>query len=187
MQLSSIKLAWSILLHDVGKPIVKSIGDDGIEHFYCHEQVGAGISRKIMERFKFSSAIRDAVVHAVRNHMKFAHVDKMRQSKWRRMLAEPEFALEMELHRVDCISSHAMLGNYTLMLDRISDISGEVELPPPLLTGQDLIELGMKPGPKFKTILTKITDLQLSGKLTSKSQAIAYLSPRTKRKKHNRK
>jgi poly(A) polymerase len=175
MQLPSIKLAWSILLHDIAKPNVKSIGDDGIEHFYCHEQVGASIAREIMQRFKFSSKICDAVVNAVKNHMKFAHVDQMRQAKWRRMLAEPEFPLELELHRIDCISSHARLGNYTIMLDRIAEISGEVKLPPPLLTGQDLIKLGMKPGPKFKTVLKTITDLQLAGKLISKKQAISYI------------
>lgn len=175
MQLPSLKLAWSILLHDIGKPQVKSIGDDGIEHFYRHEQVGAEITRKIMQRFKFSGKICAAVINAVKNHMKFAHVDKMRQAKWRRMIAEPEFPLELELHRIDCLSSHAMLGNYTIMLDRISEIAGEIELPPPLLTGIDLIKLGMSPGPAFKTVLTKITDLQLADKLISKAQAITYI------------
>ncbi|MCF6174856.1 MAG: CCA tRNA nucleotidyltransferase [Victivallaceae bacterium] len=175
MQLPSVKLAWSILLHDIGKPPVKTVGDDGIEHFYCHEQVGAKISRTIMQRFKFSSEITDAVVDAVQNHMKFAHIDKMRQAKWRRLMASPEFPLEIELHRVDCISSHAMLGNYNLLLDRFTEAAGAIELPPPLITGRDLIELGMKPGPQFKKILTKLADLQLSGKLTSKVQAIAYL------------
>lgn len=176
MQLPSIKLAWSILLHDIGKPQAKSLGDDGVEHFYCHEQIGAPIARNIMQRFKFASEISDAVVDAVRNHMKFASVDKMRHAKWRRMLAEPNFPLELELHRVDCISSHAMLNNYVLMLDRIADLAGEVKIPKPLLTGQDLINLGMTPGPKFKTILTNITDLQLAGKLNSRSAALAYLS-----------
>ncbi len=176
MQLPSIELAWSILLHDIGKPRVKSLGDDGIEHFYRHEQVGAHIARDIMQRFKFSGKICNAVINAVKNHMKFAHVDKMRQAKWRRMLADEDFPLELELHRVDCISSHSMLGNYQLLLDRIAKLAGEVKLPPPLITGQDLIKLGMRPGPKFKKILTEITDLQLAEKLKNKAEALQYLA-----------
>ncbi len=176
MQLPSVELAWSILLHDVGKPVVKSVGDDGIEHFYRHEQVGQVMAEKIMRRFKFSAAITRAVTAAVGNHMRFAHVDKMRPPKWRRLLANDNFPLELELHRIDCISSHSKLGNYHVMLDRVAEVAGQVELPPPLLTGRDLIALGMKPGPQFKTILQQITDMQLAGTLQSRAEALQYLN-----------
>lgn len=171
----SEKLVWSALLHDVGKPVTKFTGEDGIDHFYSHEEAGAEMAENIMRRLRFSRDTTEAVVHATRNHMRFAHVDKMRQAKWKRLLAEPEFPLELELHRLDCISSHGKLENYLLLLDRLTEASGQTELPPPLLNGRDLIQSGLKPGPVFGEILNKITDMQLSGTVTTREEAMAQL------------
>ena len=46
--------------------------------------------------------------------------------------------------------------------------------PPPLITGQDLIDLGLKPGPKFKEVLESVRDEQLDGKVTTKEEAIEF-------------
>ena len=64
---------------------------------------------------------------------------------------------------------------FTFLLDKIVEQSGEVKLPPPILTGKDLIDMGLKPGPKFKKILKKISDLQLKNKLKTPEAAKAYV------------
>ena len=61
------------------------------------------------------------------------------------------------------------------MLSRYNDYSNEPKLPEPLLSGKDLIKLGLKPGPEFKEILHKISDLQLDNKISSKTEAIKYV------------
>lgn len=171
----SIELAWSVLMHDIGKPATFSVGDDGIEHFYGHESVGARIAEKIMKRLHFSNKEIEAVVNATQNHMRFACVHEMRPAKWRRIIADENFDLELELHRLDCMSSNKMMGNYELMLKRMQELESEVELPKPLINGTDLVNIGMKPGPEFGKILRKVADLQLDGKITTKEQALEYV------------
>jgi poly(A) polymerase len=169
------EIAWAILLHDVGKPLTKTIGDDGIEHFYTHEQKSAELAEDILKRFRFPAKSITNIVHAVRQHMRYAHVQEMRPAKWKRLIAEETFPLELELHRADCISSHRIMSSFTFLLDRMNEMANEVKLPPPLVSGKDLIALGMKPGPAFGEILENIADLQLEGKITSREEAIEQI------------
>ena len=131
----------------------------------------------ILKRLHHSNAVIESVVPAVRNHMRFAHIDKMKAAKWKRIVADKNFPVELELHRIDCISCHALMGNYLLMLDRLAQLEREAKdtaLPPPLLNGGDLIRLGMKPGPAMGILLHEITDLQLENELRTKEEALAF-------------
>jgi poly(A) polymerase len=175
MSYPSVELGWSILLHDIGKPATFFIGDDGRERFYCHEEQGAEIAEEILLRFKFPTRSIAKIVSAVRNHMRFAHVDKMRKAKWKRLMAEPGFFMELELHRIDCIASNGKLENYVLLLDRLAEAEHVVEVPEKLVSGRDLIDAGMKPGPEFKIILDKIVDLQLEGEIQTREQALEFI------------
>lgn len=174
MPLPGIELAWSILLHDAGKPATLSIGEDGIEHFYRHEEASAAIAESCLTRLKFSRREIDTVVHAVKNHMRFAMVDKMRPPKVKRLIAEDDFPLQLELHRVDCISSHSKLGNYLLLLDTLHQSGGETALPEPLVNGRDLMAAGLKPGPQMGKILHQIAEMQLAGEIGTKAEAIVF-------------
>jgi len=175
MALPNPLIAWSVLLHDVAKPLTYFVDETGRERFFGHEQKGFFMAKEIMSRFKFSNQAIDRVSRAVKNHMRFASVLEMRKDKVRRLLADDNFPLELELHRLDCMSSHALMDVFTFLLDRIVQQSGEVKLPPPLISGKDLIDLGFKPGPKFKKILKKVGDLQLKNQLKTKEAAIAYV------------
>ena len=171
------ELVWSVLLHDVAKPVTRTVKEDGIPHFYGHEAVGADMAEEILKRLHLPNAVIASVVPAVRNHMRFARVDEMKPAKWKRIIADPNFAVELELHRIDCISCHAFLNNYLLMLDRMREMElegREAALPPSLLNGKDLIGMGMKPGVAMGILLREITDLQLNGQLNSREEALAY-------------
>jgi len=124
----TVELAWSVLLHDVGKPATFSIGDDGVEHFYSHDKVGAEIAEKILKRLKFSNSEIDNIISSVRNHMKFAHVKEMRKAKLKRLMAEPSFPLQLDLHKLDCSSSHGKLDNYVFLKDILDNPEIEIEL-----------------------------------------------------------
>lgn len=170
-------LVWSVLLHDVAKPITRTVKEDGIPHFYGHEAVGADLAEEILKRLRLPGAVIESVVPAVRNHMRFARVDEMKPAKWKRIIADPNFDVELELHRIDCISCHGFLNNYLLMLDRMRAMELEARstaLPPPLLNGKDLIALGMKPGIAMGILLREITDLQLNDQLKSRDEALAF-------------
>jgi len=170
-------LMWSALLHDVGKPRTQTF-KDGVPHFYGHEALGAEMAGDILARLRFSSASVDAIVPAIRNHMRFASVHAMKKAKWMRMIADPNFPLELELHRLDCAACHGLLENYVLMLDRMREYAKLPAPHKPFLNGNDIIALGVKPGAVFSRILSEAEDLRLEGELKSREQSLEWLRAR---------
>jgi poly(A) polymerase len=130
---------------------------------------------RLMERLRFSRAEIDATVEAVANHMVFKDVKQMRVSRLKRFMARSHFDDEMELHRVDCASSHGQLDNYEFLKDRAKEFVNEPLIPPPLLSGRDLIAMGLRPGPRFGEILEAVQSRQLEGELASHDQALAFV------------
>ena len=170
-------LMWAALLHDVGKPGTQTI-KDGVPHFYGHEALGADMAADILARLRFSSASIDTITAAIRHHMRFASVHVMKKAKWMRIIADPNFPLELELHRLDCIACHGLLDNYVLMLDRMGEYAKLPAPRKPFLNGNDIIALGVKPGAVFSRILSEAEDLRLEGELKSREQSLEWLRAR---------
>ncbi len=170
MAAPTAELAWSVLLHDVGKPASRSMGADGVPHFFNHEHLGEPIVRAIFSRLRFSRERTEVVAHAVRNHMAFGLV--RRESRIRRELAGANLALEMELNRLDARSMRRCSDQFLLYLDRLGDTSPA--LPEPLLRGRDLVAAGYRPGPAFRTVLDQAFELQLEGELTTFAEALQW-------------
>ncbi|MCX6960774.1 MAG: CCA tRNA nucleotidyltransferase, partial [Verrucomicrobia bacterium] len=133
------------------------------------------ISMKIMQRLRFSNEVIDAVIPAVRLHMSFKDVPNMRVATLKRMMARPTFDDELELHRVDCLASHGMLDNHAFLIAKREEFSNQPLIPTPLITGNDLVTLGWKPGPKFAEILKAIQTRQLEGTLGTKEDALTWI------------
>jgi poly(A) polymerase len=172
----SLPLVLSVLFHDLGKPATRVVDETGRIRFSGHEGVSTEMSLRIMQRLRFSNEVIDAVLPAVRLHMSFKDVPNMRIATLKRMMARPTFDDELELHRVDCLGSHGMLDNHALLIAKREEFSQEPLIPHPILTGDDLISLGWKPGPKFSEILQSVQTLQLEGKLTSRDEALRWVS-----------
>jgi tRNA nucleotidyltransferase/poly(A) polymerase len=168
-------LVLSVLFHDIGKPPTATVDEDGRIRFNGHDRIGAEMTERIMERLRFSRAEIDATVEAVRQHMVFKDVPNMRVAKLKRFMARPTFTDELELHRVDCASSHAMMDNYEFLLAKKEEFANEPIIPPPLVRGDDLISLGMKPGPKFGEILEAVETRQLEGALKDREEALEWV------------
>ncbi len=172
---ASLPLVFSVLFHDIGKPPTAMVDDEGRIRFNGHDRIGAEMTEAIMERLRFSRAEIDATVEAVRQHMVFKDVPNMRVAKLKRFMARPTFDDELELHRVDCASSHAMMDNYEFLLKKKEEFANEPIIPPPLITGDDLIALGLQPGPKFGEILEAVETRQLEGALTTRERALDWV------------
>lgn len=172
----SVPLVFAVLLHDIGKPPTFSYDEkDQRIRFSGHDKVGADMARAIMERLRFSRDEIEATVAAVDQHMVFKDVQKMRVAKLKRFMSRADFDDELELHRVDCASSHGMLDNHEFLLRKRGEFASEPLIPPPLVTGHDLLALGWKPGPKLGEILEAVQTRQLEGALTSREEALAWL------------
>jgi poly(A) polymerase len=167
----SVTLAFAVLLHDVGKPPTFNRAPDRIR-FHEHDKVGAAMAETILRRLRFSNDEIERIVLCVAEHMRFRHVQEMRTSKVKRLLARETFPDELELHRLDCVASHGSVDNVEFLTRKRTELPPEVLRPAPLLTGHDLLALGFKPGPQLGAVLREIEDLQLEERLNSREAAL---------------
>jgi poly(A) polymerase len=169
----SATLALGVLLHDVGKPGTFRVADR--IRFDGHVELGERIAREILSRLRFSNAEIEQVIALIANHMRFKHVLEMRDSTLKRMLRMDRFEEHLELHRLDCTSSHGNLENYVYAKSKFNESPAEVLRPPRLLTGDDLIQAGYRPGPDFVHMLEAVEDAQLEARVKSKEEAMALV------------
>ena len=169
-------VAWSALLHDVGKPGTMTVSDR--IRFSNHQRAGAEIADRVLRRLKSSGSLVGGVCACIDNHMNFMNVRKMRLSTLKKFLSRPLFEEEMELHRADCLASHGDISNYDYLRQKQNEIPIYEAKPLPLLTGKDLIALGLSPGPRFGKILEEAYDAQLEGKIGSREDAIGWVKER---------
>jgi poly(A) polymerase len=174
-------LPWAALLHDVAKPVTASKdADTGSIHFYGHEKVGAVMSAAMLQRLKFPRKQTEELTSVVLHHMQFKDVKQMRKATLRRMLLRETFPLELELHRLDCLGSHRMLDHYEFMRDQARELEQQPQIRPPLLTGQDLMMLGVKPGSRMGELLAELREKQLQDELKTSEEARTWIKERMK-------
>lgn len=169
-------LALAALLHDVGKPPTFRVADR--IRFDGHASLGADIATRILSALRFSNDEIRQVDGAVRHHMRFMQAPHMKESTLKRFLRLPHFDEMLELHRLDCLSSHGLLDNYYFVKSKLEEFTPTQIRPHPLLTGHDLIAAGYTPGPLFKEILMAVEDAQLEGTITDPRQAMALVQAR---------
>jgi putative nucleotidyltransferase with HDIG domain len=176
-EVRTMTLAWGVLLHDIGKPATfRSAAQTGDRiRFDGHVEVGVRIAEEVCRRFRFSNEETEQVAILVANHMRFKDVPQMRASTLKRFVRLPKFEEHLELHRIDCLSSHGHLDNWDYVREFIAKTPVEEVRPARLVTGDDLLGMGFLPGPEFKTILQSVEDAQLEGLLRTHEEALAYV------------
>ena len=179
---ASMTLAWGMLLHDIGKPATFTLPDpnrpgDRIR-FNGHVDVGVAIARTILNRLRFSNEECTQILALIKHHMQFGDVQRMKQSTLKRFLRLPHFEEHLALHYADVMSSHGMLDMYAYAKENRERL-GEDEIKPRLLvTGEDLIRTGYRPGPRFREMLTAAEDAQLEGSVTTRDAALEFVRER---------
>jgi poly(A) polymerase len=154
---ASPTLAWGMLLHDVGKPATFTPPDPA----------------RRGDRIRFNGHVDcEQILALIKHHMQFGDVMQMKQSTLKRFLRLPQFEEHLALHRADCLSSHGKLDMYEYAKKHLEEMGEEQIRPKLLLTGNDLIATGYKPGPGFKAMLEAAEDAQLEGSVKTKKQAL---------------
>lgn len=166
-------LALAVLLHDVGKPRTMTVTDR--IRFNDHDEVGARMAEAVCGRLRCSTQETDRVAALVREHLRIKDLPQMRPAKAARFLLREDADDHLELHRADCLASHRDLTIYTWALQARDELRRRHPAPPRLLTGEDLIAMGYRPGPRFKEILEAVTDAQLEGAVGSAEEARAFV------------
>jgi tRNA nucleotidyltransferase (CCA-adding enzyme) len=158
-----LEIRLAALFHDIGKPKSRRLANEPGKKkytFYGHEVIGARMTKKIMERLKFTKKEIELVEKLVRNHMFFSDTELITLSAVRRIIAkvgQENIWLLMDVRECDRVGMKKKEAPYRL---RKYFAMIEEALRDPISVGQLKIdgefmikELGIKPGPRMGWIL----------------------------------
>jgi poly(A) polymerase len=165
-------LLYGALLHDVGKPATMTVDPDGRIRFNGHDALGAKVTEDLLRRLRSPNRHVETASALVGRHMVFPNLPRMRPNRLRQFLGDPDFSLHLALHRADCGASHGDDSLATFCEERIAAYRSEPILPPPLLSGHDLLAQGYRPGPRLGAILAWVRERQLDGDLADREEAV---------------
>ena len=167
----SFALGLAALLHDVGKPRVARGTPDG-GAFPGYEQIGREMTEAIADRLRLSTAEKIRAAWLVGKHQFLTDAPTLRASRLKPILVHPGIGDLLALHRAEALASGRGLDHVEFCEAMLRDTPLEELSPPPAITGEDLIGLGMKPGPDFKRLLDAVREAQLEGRVKSKSDGL---------------
>jgi poly(A) polymerase len=127
----------------------------------------------LLSRLRFPTEDIEQITALVANHMKFKDVKQMRLSTLKRFLRLARFTEHLELHRLDCLASHGHMDAYNFVRAKLAELSEEEMRPPRLVTGDDLLREGYKPGRRLGSALAAIETAQLEGEIVTREQALS--------------
>ncbi len=130
---------------------------------------------EMANRLRLSNQETDHITWLLEHREALAEASEIPLCRLKRVLADPLHNDLLKLMRVDRITSDRDLNPVLFCEEYLRTTPAEEIDPPPLLTGKDLINQGLKPGPAFKEHLTALRDAQLNNEIHTPSEALALL------------
>lgn len=160
----SLRLA--ALLHDIGKPSVRTTDKEGIDHFHGHVEVSERMAVDILKRLKFDNDTIDKVQKYVRYHDYKPEPDARSVRRAISKIGEAYFPQVMELRRADTLAqSDYQRGEKLAQIDEVLRLYAQImekkqciSLKTLAITGNDLIALGVPKGRRIGEILNRLLD-----------------------------
>jgi poly(A) polymerase len=175
---ADLALRLAAVFHDVGKPMTA----DGEGHFYGHEDVGADLARRAMNRLRFPGELTDDVVRLVRLHMRPVNYrGHETDGAMRRLVRDAGELLDslMALTRADQDASAEPAGGRQDDLERRLALVQAVEparLAPLPVNGHDVMrECDLPPGPRVGRMLKQLQELVLDGRVPPDREVLLTL------------
>ncbi|MDD3591786.1 MAG: HD domain-containing protein [Sulfurovum sp.] len=181
-----LKYLFAILCHDLGKAATTTFDDDGRIRAIGHEEAGVELTRTMMYRLTNAHDFIESILPLVAHHLKPSQLYKANAGN----KAIRKLALKVNIEELVMVARADFLGRTTpealsgeyiageWLLERARELKVECRPMENLLQGRDLIALGLKPSAKFGEILDEVYELQLSDRLTTKDEAMAYVEKR---------
>jgi poly(A) polymerase len=128
--------------------------------------------RAICLRLRLSNDETDRITWLVAHQSDLDNAPTLSLAKLKQILAHRYRDDLLEMHRVQQVATSSPLGSYQFCVEFLRDTPPEVLDPVPFVTGDDLIAMGFKPGPRFKSILDTTRMAQLNLELLSRDEAL---------------
>jgi len=185
-----LKLAG--LLHDIAKPQTRCIDEKGRTRFFGHAKEGAGISRDVLARLRFSARERDMVEKMVEHHLRPGQMgDEMpsRRAIYRYFRDTGDVGIDtIFLNLADHLATRGPdleLDEWEGHVRKLAYVLEErfreesIVTPPKLISGHDLMDIfGMMPGPKVGELLEAVREAQAAGEITTREEALSFVQKR---------
>ena len=185
-------LKWTTLVHDLGKPAAAALRDHRWT-FHGHDHLGRELFQEIAGRFRLGHQARDYMTRLIGWHMRPFHL--LQEESNGRLTPRAMLRLVREINEdldsvfllawADCRAARGpdrppdLEDRLVRLWREARRVREEILIPqenaPPLVTGKDLIQLGLPPGPLFKKILLQIREEQWSGKIMTREEALAWI------------
>ena len=159
----TIRLA--ALLHDIGKPLTFSLGEDGVGHFYGHNLKSCDLAKAVLTRLKFDNKTIDKVLILIKEHMnrlKSPGKSTLKRLINRAGIGNVEALLDLQIADVDRPGKKDEVKDLQDIKQQISTIlweNGPMKVSDLAINGDDLISLGIAPGEAMGKILNELLDL----------------------------
>ena len=170
------------LFHDIGKTVTKTVEPDtGGVHFYGHELAGERMVDDVMNRLKYPRELTDAVKLGVRNHMRLkqagdegVRIKDKTLLKFRNEMGEQLENVLNLMHADNIAHSEAssmprQIAGIRKRLETLKDIPTKPKMP---ISGFDLQQIGLKPGPLFKEIMNAVAEAWYENPGLTKEQGL---------------
>lgn len=160
----SLRLA--ALLHDIGKPSVRTTDEEGIDHFHGHAEVSERMAVDILKRLRFDNGTIDKVQKYVRYHDYRPEPDERSVRRAVNKIGEAYFPQVMEVRRADTLAQSlyqreeklAQIDEVMRLYAQIMEKNQCISLKTLDITGNDLIALGVPKGKRIGEILNRLLD-----------------------------
>lgn len=174
----NVVVRLALLFHDSAKPVCRQTGADGIDHFYNHAHMGAAIAERRMKQLRFDNRTTKAVCELVYWHDATLLPHKV--PRWLNRLGEELFNQLLQVKRADILAQATKLQTEKLEAlatiekekDRVLKSGACLQLRDLAVDGNDLLQLGMSPGPEVGRVLKTLLNKVLQGELPNQKETL---------------
>lgn len=159
-------LRLTMLLHDIGKPPLKKIDEDGVAHFKGHPRLGAEMAEEILRRLKYDNDTIKHVVRLVENHEDRYPATEKNLRRVINRAGEECFPLMFYVHEADCLAQSSFnreeklerIEQLRVLYETILEKKQCINIKDLAVSGRDLMAAGISPGPEMGRILEAMLD-----------------------------
>jgi poly(A) polymerase len=182
-------LKVALLLHDIGKPSVRTEDDADQVHFYRHEKKSTQTADAILKRLRFSNHDIRFITTVISLHLRPLFLYRAHEKDRLSRRAVTRFFMASK-EKTPAVLIHSVADHYgkaagintsfeafiRMLMDRYLSGFEPKQALPPLITGHDLIrEFDLAPSPQFKNLLAQVEEAKLSGRISTRNDAAALV------------
>ena len=175
-------IRMTMLLHDIGKPLCFTRGEDGIGHFCGHNAISARLADDILKRLRFDNETRNLIVQLVKYHDYPAAVKRRVVRRILNLVGVEQAHRLLTVKRADALAQNPQMtaerlreiAELEVLLCTVIDERQCFTARDLAVNGRDLMELGVPPGPRLGVVLKKLLDAVIDGKLENEADVLKH-------------